>query len=209
MTLLSGNELRRAMGRGLRHRLVITPLLDDGQVGPDSVDLRLGTEFLLLRRTRRAGLDPGKDTQQEVEGFQERVVVPLGGRMWLHPEHFVLATTFEYIRLPNDLAAYVLGRSSWGRVGLIVATAIMVHPGFAGCLTLELVNEGDSPIALYPGVRIAQLAVHALTTPASAPYGPDDKYVAPTRPQASRLASEQKETKRLGTVGERLASRLG
>ena len=135
--------------------------------------------------------------------------MPLGKKLWLHPQHFVLAATFEYIRLPDDLGAYVVARSSWGRIGLVVATAIMVQPGFAGCLTLELINEGDSPIALYPGLRVAQLAVHTLGTPTPRPYGSNDKYMAPTRPQASKLASERKEAKDLEELGSRLSSRLG
>jgi len=209
MTLLGKDELTAAMQRKLDERLVISPLLDQAQVGSASIDVRLGTEFLLLRRTQQPGLDPAEDSQQDVEAFQERVVVPLGEKLWLHPEHFVLAATLEYVRLPNDLGAYVLGRSSWGRVGLIVATAVMVHPGFAGCLTLELVNEGDSPIALYPGLKIAQLAVHSLSHATVSPYGATDKYVAPTRPQASRLAAEQAEARSLHQLREGLASRLG
>lgn len=209
MSLLSKSGLLDAMQRDLETRLVITPLLDPKQVGSASIDVRLGTEFLLLRRTRGPGLDPGVGSQHEVEDIQERVVVPLGEKLWLHPQHFVLAATLEYIRLPTDLGAYVVGRSSWGRVGLIVATAVLVHPGFAGCLTLELVNEGDSPIALWPGLRIAQLAVHSLSSPTDRPYGGGDKYVSPTRPQASRLTREQSETEQLKTLGGRLSSRLG
>lgn len=215
MSLLSQSDLRAAMARDIEDRLVVTPLLDPSQVGSASIDLRLGTEFLLLRRTRGPGLDPGVDSQHAVDDIQERVIVPLGEKLWLHPQHFVLAATLEYIRLPNDLAAYVVGRSSWGRVGLIVATAVLAHPGFAGCLTLELVNEGDSPIALWPGLKIAQLAVHSLSSSTDHPYGSGDpqgtgdKYLSPTRPQASRLAKEQAETKQLKALAAKLASRLG
>ena len=160
------------------------------QIGGASIDVRLGTEFLLLRRTRKPGLDPAEDPPVDDEGFQRRVV-PIGGKLWLHPEYFLLAATLEYIRVPDDLGAYVIAISSWGRVGLIVATVIVVHPSFAGYLTLELVNEGQSPIALYPGLRIAQLAFHSLDVPTAAPYGEEDedKYLAPTRPgiEAFRL----------------------
>jgi dCTP deaminase len=128
--------------------------------------------------------------------------------MWLHPGHFVLAATLEYLRLPNDLGAYVVGRSSWGRVGLVVATAMMAHPGFTGCLTLELVNEGDSPICLVPGVKIAQLAFHQLTEPTDHAYGDDDKYVAPIGPEASRLAKEQSSIQRLEELAAAIRSRL-
>lgn len=211
MTLLGREELEHAIyeEHDLDRRLIVTPLLERTQVGRGAVDLRLGTEFLLLRRTRRPGLDPSADSQQDVDEMQERVVVPFGEKLWLHPSHFVLAATLEYLRLPDDMGAYVVGRSSWGRVGLIVATAVFVHPGFRGCLTLELVNDGDSPIALSPGLRIAQLAVHRLEKPAPEREGEEEKYLAPVRPQPSRLASERTDFTRLSALGEALRSRLG
>ncbi|MCA1706698.1 MAG: dCTP deaminase [Actinobacteria bacterium] len=211
MMLLGREELERAIyeEEDLDHRLIITPLLERAQIGRGAVDLRLGTEFLLLHRTRHPGLDPGVDSQQDVDEMQERMVVPFGEKLWLHPAHFVLAATLEFLRFPEDMGAYVVGRSSWGRVGLIVATAVFVHPGFRGCLTLELVNEGDSPIALSPGLRIAQLAIHRLEEPAPEREGEEEKYVAPVRPQPSRLASEQSDFDRLASLGEALRSRLG
>lgn len=209
MNLLGREDLQKALKeQELDQRLVVTPLLDDKQVGRGAIDLRLGTEFLLLRRTRRPGLKPGAETQEAVEQMQERVVVPFGEELWLHPRHFVLATTLEYLAFPDDLAAYVVGRSSWGRLGLLVATAIFIHPGFRGCLTLELVNDGDSPICLTPGSRIAQVAVHRLES--KAPARPDeDKYLGHVRPQASRLAYEGEEFERLAELGKALRSQLG
>ncbi len=211
MTLLGREDLEKSIYEegDIDRRLVLTPLLERTQIGRGAVDLRLGTEFLLLRRTQRPGLDPGADSQEEVDEMQERMVVPFGEKLWLHPTHFVLAATLEYLRLPDDMAAYVVGRSSWGRVGLIVATAVFVHPGFRGCLTLELVNDGDSPICLAPGMRIAQLAIHRLEEPAPPREGEEDKYLAPVRPQPSRLASERAEFERLNTLGDALRSRLG
>lgn len=207
MTLLSHEDLRAALDReALARRLVITPLLDPKQIGPGSVDLRLGTEFLLMRRTRGAGLDPGQKGRVWAEDLHENVSVPLGQALWLHPQQFVLGATLEFISLPRDLGAYVLGRSSWGRVGLLVATAVMVQPGYRGSLTLELVNEGDAPIALYPGLRVAQLAVHSVATPARRGYSRRGaKYLAPTGPQATRLAWDDTEMRKV----RRVASRLG
>ena len=141
--------------------------------------------------------------------MQEHVVVPFGDGLWLHPRHFVLAVTFEFLKFPDDMGAYVVGRSSWGRLGLIVATAVFVHPGFRGCLTLELVNEGDSPIYLCPGFRIAQLAIHRLGNPAPPREAEVEKYLAPVLPQPSRLASEQAEFGRIEALGSVLRSRLG
>jgi dCTP deaminase len=166
-------------------------------------------EFLLLRRISKPGLNPGTDSQQDVDQMQERVVVPFGEELWLHPRHFVLAATLEFIGLPDDMSAYVVGRSSWGRLDLIVATAVYVHSGFRGCLTLELVNEGDTPICLTPGSRVAQLAVHRLASPAPEREGEEDKYHAPVRPQASKLSGERREFAALRRLGHELRSRLG
>jgi len=209
MTLLKHEDLREAIfGRATADALVLTPLLDEAQITEATVDLRLGTEFYVLRRTLRSGLDPHTETQVELDDLHERIVVPIGGDIWLHPGHFLLAATLEYLRVPRDLSAYVLGRSSWGRVGLIVATAIMIQPGFTGSLTLELVNDGDSPIRLYPGTRIAQLAVHALDGPTKLGYGPDGKYKAPIGPQPSRLAKESREIDKFQRVKKSLQQRL-
>jgi dCTP deaminase len=207
--LLKREDLDTAINdRPVESRLVVTPLLRPAQIGEASVDLRLGPEFLLLRKTRKPGLDPTSLTQAELDEMQERVVIPYGDSIWLHPGHFVLAATLEFLRIPADLGAYVLGRSSWGRVGLIVATAIMVHPGFTGCLTLELINDGDSPICLHPGARIAQLAVHTLDGPTADPYGPEGKYQAPIAPEASRLAKEHREIGQFMDVGNILHLRV-
>jgi dCTP deaminase len=209
MTALGRKELNEAMATpSLEDRLVIAPLLDPAQVGAAAVDLRLGTEFLLLKRTRRSGIDPAVRSQADLDELQERVVVPFGEKLWLHPRHFILAATLEYLALPRDLCANVVGRSSWGRLGLIVATAVFVHPGFHGCLTLELVNEGDSPIALRPGSRIAQLSLHRLDTAAEV-SSDQGKYHAPVRPEPSRLPTEAGEFARLDRLGRELRSRLG
>jgi dCTP deaminase len=210
MTTLGRKELQAAVDDpDLDRRLVITPLLDPKQVGRGAVDLRLGTEFLVLRRTRHAGIDPSVRSQDDIDEMQERVVVPFGEHLWLHPRHFILAATLEYLALPDDLSANVVGRSSWGRLGLIVATAVFVHPGFRGCLTLELVNEGDSPIALLPGSRVAQLTLYRLENPVQSEGEDIDKYSAPVRPQASRLSAEHGEFHRLKELGKELRSRLG
>ena len=198
------------MGReALEDRLIVMPLLDENQIGEASLDLRLGSEFLLLRRTDDSGLDPAEQAQSLVERMQTRVRVDMGDRLWLHPGQFVLGATLEFLRLPPDLAAYVVGRSSWGRVGLIPATAIFVQPGFAGCLTLELVNQGESPIALYPGLRIAQLVVHELPSATEHPYGrsTDQKYVGPTGPQVSHLSKEAHEIEGLRALRRRVSGR--
>jgi|SRR5215217_8009631 len=107
--LLKHEDLKGAMQRPIEERLVVTPMLDQAQIGEASIDLRLGTEFLILRRTLEAGLDPARFSQAEMDSLQERIVVPFGGHIWLHPGHFMLAATLEYMRIPADLGAYVLG----------------------------------------------------------------------------------------------------
>jgi dCTP deaminase len=208
LTALGKPDIERALAaEDPKKRLHITPLLDPAQIDGSTVDLRLGTEFLLFKRVTHPGINPLRLDRGTLIEAQDRVVVPFGGEIWLHPRHFILAATLEFIGLPDELAASVVGRSSWGRLGLIVATAITVHPGFRGCLTLELVNEGDSPICLFPGARIAQIEIRRLATPVPADQG--SKYQAPVRPEVSRLTEERAEFEALKKLEGRLRSRLG
>lgn len=204
MSALMREELRAAMSRPLAQRLVITPLLDEEQVGPSSVDLRLGTQFLQVRRHAERAIDPFDEAS--IEDRDESVSVAFGGQFVLHPGQFVLGATLEFLRLPNDLSGQVLGRSSWGRLGLVVATAVTVQAGFAGCLTLELVNEGSVPLLLRPGLRIAQLSLWRSDEGTEVGYqsGPG-KYRAPLGPQSSRLGVEKDELARLDRLAQHLA----
>jgi dCTP deaminase len=216
MTLLHHEALTVALAEtDWERKLVVTPLLEPAQIGEASIDLRLGTDFLMLRRTLRAGVELAPDFDDEnvsVEQLQARIdalydrhTVRFGDGLWLHPQQFALGATMEFIRVPPMLGAYVLSRSSWGRLGLLVATAVMVQPGFAGALTLELVNEGESPIKLYPGVKIAQLAVHSL--PGVMEFTkPDPTYRWPTGPQAAQLRKEREQLDKAAELGKRLAS---
>jgi dCTP deaminase len=192
------------LNRSIGERLVVMPLLDRSQIGEASLDVRLGTRFHILRRTQESGLDPRTAAQSSVERGQDEVVAAIGEPLWLHPGQFMLGATLEYFRFPRDLAADVVGRSSWGRLGLLVATAVMVQPGYRGTLTLELVNHGDGPIALYPGSRIAQLAIHPVLEPPETPYA--GKYIGPTGPQVSHLAREREEIEALRRTAQRFAA---
>jgi dCTP deaminase len=189
MVLGEDDLWRRMRERDPVRRLAITPLLSTSQVQSGSLDVRLGTDFILLKRSARGPIDPLAGS--EAGDFQERVRVDVGERMILHPNQLVLGATLEYLALPADLMAYVIGRSSWGRLGLMVATAIMVQPGYRGSLTLELANLADTPVYLYPGVRIAQLVLHTLES-AAAPYAqPGAKYQGPVGPEFSKLADDR------------------
>lgn len=170
------------------------PFLIDHQL-KTSIDLRLGSEFILMRKGELATLIlEDSNLKYNLGKYYERVYVPLGRKFVLHPQELVLGGTLEYIRMPSDLLAYVVGRSSWGRLGLIIATATLVHPTFKGCLTLELTNHGNIPIELYPGLRIAQLVFHNLTKPEQysylGKYSGEEGWVGPTSPGFSKIHEE-------------------
>src|SRR6266850_3244344 len=152
MSVLGKEEIKHAMERPLGKRLVITPLLDPvNQIGDSSVDVRLGNEFILIRKRTFGTLNLGepKSIRDELNKYQEKIRIELHKEFILHPNQLVLGSTLEYIRLPDDIACYVIGRSSWGRLGLVIATASAVAPNFRGCITLELINHGEVPLVLY------------------------------------------------------------
>ncbi len=169
MTVLSTDGIRaRLREKDIAKRLVISPLLDEDEQlkhGQGAVDLRLGFNFCLVTASLFGSVDEFQNQQTQGKSLRDlyrKEYVPFGSSIIIHPHQFFLAQTFEYIRLPPDLMAYVVGRSTWGRLGLIVATAIGIHPSFAGCLTFELRNLGEAPLTLYPGQAIAQLFLHSV-----------------------------------------------
>jgi deoxycytidine triphosphate deaminase len=137
-------------------RLVVAPLM---QAPKDSgIDLRLGMRFILFRRSGIATFDP-LDLKDDPRSIQMYIELSRTERFVLHPQELVLGATLEYLVMPNDVSGQVITRSSYGRLGLLTATAVQVHPQFHGCLTLELANLGTIPITLTPGERIAQLVM--------------------------------------------------
>lgn len=154
--------LERILDPDPERRIIITPLIHpEEQFGPTSIDLRLGTDFKVLKRSNLTHLDLVQSPQRltrDMQKYMTYVKVNPTQPFVLHPGEFALASTLEYIRVPLDLAARLEGRSTWGRLGLqIHATAGFVDPGFKGALTFELSNVSTVPIQLYPGVRIGQL----------------------------------------------------
>lgn len=151
-------------GATAKDPLVIAPtpnLAELRRSGAASLDIRLGTWFAVPRQSRIDILDVQEVNSQAFESeHTEMHYVPFGDTYNLQPHSFVLGVTLEWIRLRKDLAGYVTARSSWGRRGLIIATAVGVHPGFTGCLSLELSNVGEIPIALRPGMAICQFFIH-------------------------------------------------
>src|SRR5919202_5535740 len=180
--LLSDVDLRKELESG---RLVLDPW-DPAMLQPSSVDVRLDRFFRVFQNSRYTHIDP---MQQQDELTTE--VEPEGDDPFvLHPGEFVLGSTFESVSLPDDLAGRLEGKSSLGRLGLLThSTAGVIDPGFTGHITLELSNVANLPITLWPGMKIGQLCLFRLTTPAEHPYGSPiygSRYQDQRGPTASR-----------------------
>jgi dCTP deaminase len=163
-SVLSDGTIRRLVAEG---RIVIDPW-DDGMVQPASVDVRLGDSFRVFHNHRVTAID----LRNPPRNLTEEIVVPEDEPFAIHPGEFVLGRTLETVQIPDDIVCRIEGKSSIGRLGLIVhATAGFVDPGFRGSLTLEITNLTRVPIQLYAGLAIAQLSFMALDAPAERPYG--------------------------------------
>lgn len=169
-------------------KLHITPMLKPSQqIGAASIDVRLGCNFVITKRSKFSSLDPLNGNIEDLGEYQEELYVKIGNRIFLHPQEFILGTTLEYVKLPSDVCAYITSRSTWGRLGLVIATATAIHPNYAGIITLELSNLGDVPIPLFPGLRIAQMIFHSSET-----YVPESigTYYMSVRPSFTKVYEE-------------------
>jgi len=158
--ILSEERLKDELRSG--RDFAVTPLLSGGQISDASVDLRLGPDLIVTRReTGVVAFDPADADEMpaRLSDYQTYVRRPLGTAFYLHPGDFAIARTLEYVSLPDWLSGQAIGRSSWGRLGLVIATATLIQPKFKGTITLELANLGTVPIVLYVGVRIAQIVL--------------------------------------------------
>lgn len=163
MTVLSRKAIQDEIAR---QRLVVTPILDPKkQIGNVSIDLRMGTSAALIRGSDLSHIDPAlylaRDGYPGEKGRRrklERMSVPFGDRLTLHAGSLILISTLEWVSLPPHLKGVVTARSSWAREGLNIATATFIDPCYNGIITLELANLSQVPVALYPGMRIAQIA---------------------------------------------------
>ena len=162
--LLSDRDIRAELAEG---RVVLEPF-DEAMVQPSSVDVRIDKFFRVFENHRYPHIDPAEE-QPELT----REVQPLDGEPFiLHPGEFVLASTYEVVTLPDDIAGRLEGKSSLGRLGLLThSTAGFIDPGFSGHVTLELSNVATLPIKLWPGMKIGQLCLFRLSSPAEHPYG--------------------------------------
>lgn len=167
---------RRLVDPDEKKRLIITPIINAReQFGPSSFDVHLSTDFHQLENLNRPYIPLDEKHSAEWEAKYTKKVVLSADRnkegLYLHPGEFVLGSTLEYFRFPDNLAGRIEGRSSWGRLGLLVhATAGFVDPGYAGALTLELSNVGRLPIELKPGLRLAQVCFFEVSAPSLIPY---------------------------------------
>ncbi len=184
--VLSDRTIKEELGKG---RIVISPL-DLADIQPASVDLRLDRKLLVFSNSRR----PHIDVKMGMDDLTEIVEIQNDSPFILHPGEFVLGSTLEHIELPDDLVARLEGKSSLGRIGLVIhSTAGFVDPGWKGHLTLELSNLSRLPITLYHGMKIGQISYLRLTTPADRLYGSEglgSKYQGQTEPTASRFSQE-------------------
>jgi len=186
--VLSDTDIQRYIEQG---KIKITPALPQEQLGSCSVDFRLGNEFSVFEHSRHALIDLQHKTA--IQDLMRTVTVPDGEPFILQPGEFALAITEETLELDDEVLGRLEGRSSLGRIGIIVhGTAGLFDPGWTGRATLELSNLGRMPVALYPGMRICSFTFEQLSSRVAVPYRKKvgNKYAGQDRPLASKLASE-------------------
>lgn len=188
--VLSDVDIKRYMAQG---KIKIDPPLPPEQYGSCSIDFRLGNEFSIFNHSRYPFIDLRDRTA--IADLMQTIVVPNGEPFILQPREFALAITEEHIEIDDDVLGRLEGRSSLGRIGIIVhGTAGLFDPGWRGKATLELSNLGRMPVALYPGMRICSMTFEQLSSPSSTPYHkkPGNKYAGQQSPWASKLSGELK-----------------
>jgi dCTP deaminase len=187
--MLSDKDIKEAINNG---KIVVKPKPDFGtQLGSCSIDLRLGTKFRVFNHSRVSVIDPYE--AKSLDGLMSEVNIKESETFALHPGEFALAVTEEYLEMPDDMAGMLEGRSSIGRLGIVVhSTANTVDAGFRGNIALELANMGKIPVLLHPGMRICALSFHKLSTVAEIPYYKKSsaKYSNQKSPDESKISQE-------------------
>ena len=180
--LLSDRDIRSEIQSG---RVAVEPF-DEAIIQPSSVDVRLDKFFRVFENHKYSVIDPSIEQAE----LTREVIAEDDEAFILHPGEFVLASTYEVITLPDDIAGRLEGKSSLGRLGLLThSTAGFIDPGFSGHITLELSNVANLPVKLYPGMKIGQLCLIKLSSPAEHPYGSAvyaSRYQGQRGPTASR-----------------------
>ena len=180
--LLSDRDIRAQIES---KRVGVEPFAD-AMIQPSSVDVRLDKFFRVFENHKYEVIDPSLEQPE----LTREIIAENGEAFILHPGEFVLASTYEVITLPDDIAGRLEGKSSLGRLGLLThSTAGFIDPGFSGHITLELSNVANLPVKLYPGMKIGQLCLIKLSSPAEHPYGSAqylNRYQGQRGPTASR-----------------------
>jgi dCTP deaminase len=187
--LLTDLDIKKALRKG-EIKILPKPKLKEA-MGSCSIDLRLGHSFRVFELSKYSFIDPYHDNKN-VEITRE-YYIRNGQYFMMHPGEFVLATTLETVALPSDICGRLEGRSSLGRLGIVVhSTASLVDPGFSGKIVMELGNLGRIPVALYPGMRLCALTFDRLAYPVSIPYGMKKtaKYFGQSTPVESKIVQE-------------------
>ncbi|MGB2694583.1 MAG: dCTP deaminase [Dehalococcoidia bacterium] len=186
--ILSDRDLRKVIEEG---KIKIEPADGlDGRIGPDGIDFRLGNHFLVFERNKQAYIDPRR--KATAKGTTRQITIETGEPFIIHPHELVLASTLERLTISNDLLGRLEGRSSLGRLGIIVhSTASIFHPGWDGTATMELGNLGVMPVALYPRMRICMFTFERMSSPVDRPYGSGkSKYQGQSGPLPSSVWEE-------------------
>jgi dCTP deaminase len=193
--ILSDRDIKQALKEG---RIKITPKPDfKTQLGSCSIDMHLGNKFRVFKKSNHPFID--LKGHLDTAEIMEEILIPKGKAFIMQPGDFALATTIENLDLADDLLGRIEGRSSLGRLGIIVhGTASVFDPGWTGMPTMELGNLGVMPVALYPGMRICAFTFEELSSPAEVPYRkkPGNKYAGQKDPMASKLTQEVKKNKK-------------
>ena len=161
--ILCDKDIKERLGKSI----LLEPF-ETEQIGSSNVDLRLGYEFRVFKHVAQTHIDPYE--KQDAKQYTELHTIKDGEPFTIHPGEFVLATTYEKVSIPADLVASIDGRSSLGRLGIIIQTAAMIDAGFEGQITLELANIGKMPVNIYPKMRICRMTFHRLTQECENPY---------------------------------------
>ncbi len=187
--IFSDRSIKEAVADG---RILIDPY-DESMVQPSSIDLRCDPNFRVFENHKYPVIDPKAPQSDLTTAF----AATAGDPFILHPGEFVLGSTLEVVGLADDIVARLEGKSSLGRLGLLIhSTAGFIDPGFKGQVTLELSNVANLPIKIYPGMKIGQISFYQMTTPADTPYGSPElgsKYQGQRGPTDSRMHRDFKE----------------
>lgn len=191
---LTKEELKKLIKK---KELTIVPLLEDNQIGEVSIDLRIGTDFLALHQGREAYIDTTEDKieKRPIKSHFTETRRKIGESFLLHPSQPILFSTLEYLKLPSDVYAILSLRSSYSRLGLTIST--IVQPGYCGCISVEIVNSGNTPIKVMAGARFIQARFVRLNNHSDY-FNSTRKYTCQVRPVASKANEDEELIKLVG-----------